>query len=215
VKVFGLFWRLPVGNEVAIRKGMVKKILAIATLSLCSLALATPSQAQHRNPGSASVTGRAVPRGSGAVGVPRVVAPGFRGFSYPRYYYPGFSFGLYWGYPYYSPYYYPWGYYGAYGYPYGGYPYGGYPYYGGYGGYYVSPDEARGLGGLRIVDAPKTAQVFADGYYAGTVDDFNGTFQHLDLAAGPHHIEIREAGQPAAQVDVNIVPGETMTYHAR
>jgi hypothetical protein len=145
--------------------------------------------------------------------VPRGTAPVFRGnfgrpfFVAPRFYYPAFSFGFYGGYPYYSPYYYPWGYYGAYGYPYG---YGGgYPY-----GDYVSADEARGIGGVRIVDAPKDAQVFADGYYAGTVDDFNGTFQHLDLESGPHHIEIREGGRPASQVDVNVIPGETITYHA-
>ena len=194
---------------------MVKKLLGIATLSLCTLALAAPSQAQHRG-GSAPSAGRGVSRGGGAgVAVPRGTAPVFRGgnfarpFFYPRFYYPAFSFGFYAGYPYYSPYYYPYGYYGAYG-AYG-YPYGGYPYYGGY----VSPDEARGIGGVRIVDAPKEAQVFADGYYAGTVEDFNGTFQHLDLEAGPHHIEIRMGGQPVQQVDVNIVPGETMTYHAR
>jgi hypothetical protein len=201
---------------------MVKKLLAIATLSLCTLAVAAPSHAQHRG-GSAPATGRGVVRGGGSgVAVPRGSAPVFRGggfyrpFYYPRYFYPGFSFGFNWGYPYYSPYYYPYGYYGLYGYPYGGYPYGGYPYggypyYGGYG----SPDEARGLGGLRISDAPKDAQVYADGYYAGNVDDFNGTFQHLDLEAGPHHIELKEGGQTLGQVDVNIVPGETITYHAK
>jgi len=188
---------------------MMKKILAVATLSLCTLAFAAPSQAQHTR-GSAPARGTAVVRGGGvAGGGVRAVGPVFRGggFYYPRYYYP-FSFGFYYGYPYYSPYYYPYGYYGAYG-AYG-YPYGGYPYYGGY----VSNDEARGLGGLRITDAPKDAQVYADGYYAGTVDDFNGTFQHLDLPAGPHHVEVREQGQPPLQVDVNIVPGETITYHA-
>ena len=188
--------------------GMMKKILAVATFSLCTLALAAPSQAQHTR-GSAPARGGAVVRGSGGAVVGRPIAP-FRGggFFYPRYYYPGFSFGFgfYGGYPFYSPYYYPYGYYGAYGYPYG------YPYYG---GYYGNADEARGLGGLRIVDAPKDAQVFADGYYAGTVDDFNGTFQHLDLPAGPHHVEVREQGQAPAQVDVNIVPGETITYHAK
>ena len=195
---------------------MLKKLLAIATLSLCTLALAAPSQAQHRG-GSAPSAGRGVSRGGGVgVAVPRGTAPVFRGnfgrpFFAPRFYYPAFSFGFYAGYPYYSPYYYPYGFYGAYGYPYG---YPGYPYYGGYGGY-ASPDEARGIGGVRIVDAPKDAQVFADGYYAGNVDDFNGTFQHLDLEAGPHHIEIREGGQPASQVDVNVVPGETITYHAK
>ncbi len=184
---------------------MMKRILAIATLSLCTLALAAPSQAQHTR-GSAPARGSGVVRGGGgAVGGVRPIAPVYRGgYYYPRYYYPGFSFGLYWGYPYY----YPYGYYGLYGYPY--YPY---PYYGA--GYYVGSDEARGLGGLRIVDAPKDAEVYADGYYAGTVNDFDGTFQHLDLPAGPHHVEIREQGQAASQVDVNIVPGETITFHAK
>ncbi len=183
----------------------MRKILAIATFSLCTLALAAPSQAQHRR-GSAPAAGGAV-RGGAVVGGPRGGGPIYRG-GYGGYYYPRFSFGFYGGYPfYYSPYYYPFGYYGLYGYPYYPYPY--------YDGYYVSRDEARGLGGLRIVDAPKEAQVFADGYYAGNVDDFNGTFQHLDLPAGPHHIEIREQGQPPAQFEVNIVPGETITYHAR
>lgn len=196
---------------------MIRKILAIATLSLCTLALAAPSQAQHRG-GSGRATGSGVARsgggvvrGGGTVVAPRVVTPGYR--YRPYYYYPRFSFGFYGGYPYYSPYYYPFGYYGAYGYPYGyGYGYG--PYYGaGYG--YVNRDEARGLGGVRIVDGPKDAQVFADGYYAGTVDDFDGTFQHLDLQEGPHRIEIREQGQAPVQFEVNIVPGETITYHAK
>jgi len=186
---------------------MLKKILAVAALSLCTLAVAAPSQAQHRRGSGGgsgpAVSGRAVPRG-GVVVSPRVVGPIYR-----PYYYPRFSFGFYTGYPYYySPYYYP---YGAYGYPYG-YE-GAYPYAGS--GYYVSPGAARGYGGVRIVDAPRDAQVFADGYYAGTVDDFDGAFQHMNLDAGPHRIEIREAGQPPIQFEVNIVPGETITYHGR
>ena len=98
---------------------MMKRILAIATLSLCTLALAAPSQAQHTR-GSAPARGSAVVRGGGAVGGGGrvVVSPGYR--YYRPYYYPGFSFGFYGGYPYYySPYYYPFGYYGLYGYPYG------------------------------------------------------------------------------------------------
>jgi hypothetical protein len=180
---------------------MMKKILYIAALSLCTLAVAAPSQAQHRR-GGAAVRGGAGVRGGGVVVSPRVtVRP-----SYRPYYYPGYSFGFYGGYPYYSPYYYPYGYYGAYGY---GYPYG-------YGGeYYVGGDRARGHGGVQIKDAPKDAQVFADGYYAGSVDDFDGAFQHLDLEAGPHRIEIREQGRPAVTFEVNVRPGETVTYHAK
>jgi len=185
----------------------MRKILAIAAFSFCTLALAAPSMAQHSR-GGAAVSGGATVRGGGAtvrggaVAAPRVVTPGYRGY-YRPYYYPRYSFGFYAGYPYYSPYYYPYGYYG-YGY---GYPYA-------YGGYGLTADEARGIGGVKIKDAPKHAQVFADGYYAGNVDDFDGAFQRLDLEAGSHTIEIRpEGGQPTS-FEVNIHPGETVTYHA-
>lgn len=196
---------------------MTKKLLAIAVLSLCTLAVAAPSQAQHRRGSAPAVRGGAGPRGGGVgaprggFGVPRGgLRPGYRSYHYPR-----FSFGLYGGYPYYySPYYYPYGYYGyGYGYP---YAYGGY--YGGYypyGGYYFDGGHRYGYGGVQIKDAPKNAQVFADGYYAGTVDDFDGTFQHMNLEPGAHRIEIRPEGQPPISFDVNIQPGETVTYHAR
>lgn len=186
---------------------MMKKTLGIAVLSLFALAFAAPSQAQHSR-GGGTVRGGASVRGGGTVVVaPRgAVSPGYRGYYGPRY-----SFGFYAGYPYlYSPYYYPYGYYGGYyGYPYGyAAPYAG-------DGYYVGGRASRGYGSVQIKDAPKDAQVFADGYYAGNVDDFDGAFQHLDLEAGPHHIEIREQGQPPVSVDVNVRPGETVTYHAR
>src|SRR5207244_7269136 len=98
---------------------MMKKIFAIATLSLCTLALAAPSQAQHTR-GSAPARGGAVVRGGGGGAGVRSIAPVYRGgYYYPRYYYPRFSFGFYAGYPFYSPYYYPHGYYGGlYGSPY-------------------------------------------------------------------------------------------------
>jgi hypothetical protein len=187
---------------------MVKRILATAAFSLSILALAAPSQAQHAR-GSSAVRGGSVARSGGAVVAPRGGTV-YRGGYYNRgYYYPRYSFGFYAGYPYYySPYYYPYGYYG-YGY---GYPYG-YPYYGG--AYFGDSREARGLGSVQIKDAPKHAQVFADGYYAGNVDDFDGVFQHLDLEAGRHHIEIRQEGQQPIAFDVNVQPGETITYHAK
>jgi hypothetical protein len=198
---------------------MMKKLLGIAVMSLCTLAVAAPSQAQHSRGGGTVVRGTATVRSGAAVVAPRVVSPGFRPYYYPRY-----SFGIYAGYPYYSPYYYPYGYYGAYyGYPYSyPYPYG----YGAYSapyenGYNVAAGPVPagpgrgGYGSVQIKDAPKDAQVFADGYYAGIVNDFDGAFQHLDLEAGPHHIEIREQGQPPVSVDVNVRPGETVTYHAR
>jgi hypothetical protein len=180
------------------------------------------SRARGRSTGRPSggvVTGRAVPRSDVRGSRPIVVAPRYIS---PRYYYPyrrGLSVGIYstFGYPYYGyPYYgfgYPYGYgypyaYSAYGYGrygYGGYGYGGYGYGGGYRGY--------GYGGVRIQDAPEEAQVFVDGYYVGIVDDFDGAFQHLDLEAGPHQIEIRAPGRPPAQFSVNVQPGRTMSIH--
>ena len=102
----------------------------------------------------------------------------------------------------------------GFGYPYGyaggywGYPYGGYAY--GYPGY-----AAATYGGVKIENAPPDAAVYADGYYVGTVDDFNGSFQKLNLEPGAHHIEVmRPAGAPPASVDVNIRAGQTVTFRA-
>ena len=91
----------------------------------------------------------------------------------------------------------------------GVYPYGYTPR-----GYY-DPIPGRLYGGLRITDAPHEAQVFADGYYVGIVDDFDGVFQHLNLEAGPHRIEVRLPGYDDDIVfDVVIQPGRTVTYRA-
>jgi hypothetical protein len=117
---------------------------------------------------------------------------------YPYYGYPGFSVGFSfgWGYPYYYGY-------GAYGYPYAP-------------AAYVAPGYAVSttFGGVRIQGAPPSAEVYVDGQYAGVVDDFNGTFERLNLEAGTHSVEIRTAngGQPIAY-DVNITPGQTVNIH--
>lgn len=142
---------------------------------------------------------------------PRYVAP-YRRYSYPSPYRSGFSLGFYGGYPY-SYYPYP---YASYGY-YGGY-YGGYPSYGPpvYGGAYIAGATGAysAYGSVRIEGAPRDAQVFADGYYVGVVDNFDGTFQHLNLTAGPHRVEIRVQGQPPIAFDVRVEPGQTITYRA-
>ena len=39
----------------------------------------------------------------------------------------------------------------------------------------------RAYGGVRIQGAPHNAEVYVDGNYAGVVDDYDGTFQRLDL----------------------------------
>ena len=114
----------------------------------------------------------------------------------PYGYRPGWSLGLYFGAPY-----------SAYGYP--GYGYGPSA---GYGYYSLVP--GRAYGAVRIVDAPRDAQVLVDGYYAGVVDDYDGVFQHLNLEAGAHRIEIEIPGGPPISFDVRVRPGETVTYHA-
>jgi hypothetical protein len=113
---------------------------------------------------------------------------------YPRYYYPyGYgAFGL--GYFYYDPY--VWG--SAYGYP-------AYAPFRGYGYGYPT-------GELRLDVAPRNAEVYVDGYYAGRVDDFDGVFQSLALEEGTYHIEIVEPGFAPLQFDVRIYPGRKITY---
>ena len=110
----------------------------------------------------------------------------------------GFGFGYGYGYPY--------------GYPYGyyGYPYG-YPYYPPAGAVAAAPGAA--YGGLKIDGAIPDAQVFADGYYVGVVGR-DGSSDKLNLQAGVHKMEIRGAGQEPIEFDVNVQPGQTITYHA-
>lgn len=88
-----------------------------------------------------------------------------------------------------------------------GYGYGyGYP----VAGYQMLP----AFGSVRISDAPRDAEVYVDGYYAGVVDDFDGRFQRLNLEPGPYQIELRAAGVPSQTFDVNVQPGRTITYRA-
>jgi hypothetical protein len=95
------------------------------------------------------------------------------------------------------------GYWGGYGYPYGGYwggywgPYGG---WGGYWGPYGYPGYYDTSGELRLEVTPKEAQVYVDGYFAGIVDDFDGTFQRLRVMPGGHELVVYLKGyQPLKQ----------------
>jgi hypothetical protein len=139
----------------------------------------------------ASGNNRAVPRGS--------VRPRPRGYDYPFYYYrpnPWYydrwgygGFGL--GYFYYSP----WSWYGP-----------GPGYYG-YGGGWGRDD-----GGVRLKVKPRDAEVLVDGYYAGTVDDFDGNFQALKLDAGSYRIEVRKSGFESLSFDVRVQRDRTITF---
>lgn len=162
------------------------------------------------------VAGYAVPR----------TGPIYRGrpggdynYYYPSYWYNPWGFGTFglgyimdpwfWG-PGYG-----YGYPGAYGYGYGyGNPGGygsGYGVAGGYGS--SSQDEDQGR--LRIHVKPREAQVKVDGYFVGTVDDFDGVFQGVRLDDGPHKVELMLNGYQSLNFDVLIVEGQTITYKGK
>src|SRR5712692_5320147 len=154
---------------------------AVAITALA--AISAPVEGAQRAAPSRQAVGRAVPRSGHPVGVARGYRPYYYPYRYP--YRPGLSLGFYAGYPYS---YYPYGY--GYGYGYGNYVPYGYP------TGYVTAVPGVAYGGVRIQGAPGDAQVFADGYYVGVVDDFDVVLQQLSLPPGPHRIEIREAGNP-------------------
>jgi hypothetical protein len=54
-----------------------------------------------------------------------------------------------------------------------------------------------------------------DGALAGKVDDFDGTFERLDLSEGPHRVELRLEGRAPLTFDVNIVGDELVTYRGQ
>jgi hypothetical protein len=143
----------------------------------------------------------------------------YRGRYYDPYYYGGgygygFNYGGYYGY---SPYYYPYGFgmgYGLYS-GLGWNPYYGDPmdsYYGGGGGYSSGTYNTRDQGNLKLKVKPRTAKVYVDGYFVGTVDQFDGAFQKLALNGGRHKVEVRADGFETAEFDVLITPSQTITF---
>jgi hypothetical protein len=137
---------------------------------------------------------RAHPRSAG------VVSGGYRygGYPYRAWYgayplYPAYGFGVGFGFAYGYPYAYPYGYYGYPGYP----AYGPYPYY------YDSSAS------LRLQVSPRETQVFVDGYYAGVVDSFDGTFQRLNLQPGEHEVQLYLPGHRTVVQQLYLQPGKT------
>lgn len=192
---------------------MRNALLVLATVvAVAAPEVALAGQRDRRGPGRGDVVGRAVPRGSVRGGPPVYRGAPYRYYNRGRYWGPGL--GLYYGAPlwYGAPRYYglyPYGYgYGWYGYPGIHSPYAG-PYaYGGFVG--VAP--GRPYGGVRVDLPERDAEIYVDGYYAGIVDDFDGTFQELRLEPGAHRIEIRAEGFEPVAFDVDVQPGRTITY---
>lgn len=175
---------------------MTRRTLAAALVVVAAFAAPSAAGAQDRRSNR-----RAVPRHTPPPVVqPRVVRvlPSrsfYYGPYYRPYYGPGLGLGMHYGRPWaYRPY--------GYGSPGFGY---------GYGGYGV---PFRPYGGVRLDLPQRHAEVYVDGYFVGTVDDFDGVFQQLNLEAGPHRIEIRAPGFEQIAFDVKVTPGRTITYGA-
>jgi hypothetical protein len=96
----------------------------------------------------------------------------FRGGVYgPVFVQPSYGYGYGFGYPRYA-----FGYYDRVGYPYGPY------------GFYGRYDELNSS--VRLEVNPKNAEVFVDGFRAGTVDDYDGFLQRLRVRPGQHEITL-------------------------
>ena len=62
---------------------------------------------------------------------------------------------------------------------------------------------------LRFQVTPENVEIFLDGYYAGTADDFDGMFQRLRLVPGEHDVELYLIGYRSARQRVLVQPGAT------
>lgn len=91
------------------------------------------------------------------------------------------------------------------------------PYYAGIGpyayGYGVGGRRYDDIGSVRLKVRPREAQVLVDGYFVGVVDDFDGTFQRLQLEEGPHTIQVRLAGYLPLDFPVYVTVDRTITLN--
>lgn len=62
---------------------------------------------------------------------------------------------------------------------------------------------------VRFEVKPKQAEVYVDGYYAGIVDDFDGTFQRLHVELGEHEIDLYLDGYRRVTRKVYLTPDNT------
>jgi hypothetical protein len=96
----------------------------------------------------------------------------------------------------YDSWYYPYGYYYPYSYA---QVYPRYP--------YRYDDSAS----MRLQVSPRQTEVFVDGYFAGSVDDFDGVLQRLHLEPGDHEIQLFLPGHRPHVQRVYLQPTRTFT----
>ena len=61
---------------------------------------------------------------------------------------------------------------------------------------------------------PATAQVFADGYYIGTPEDFSAARGGGLLDPGAHRLDVSAPGYEPAAMDVRVMSGQSLTVRA-
>jgi hypothetical protein len=175
----------------------VTRPLRATAVSVCAVILTvllTPvtSIAQPRQAVPRPVAARPVSHAGGYYRGPAVHRP-----YYASPYWYGAFYGGYYAYPFYF----------SVGFPCCGYPpyawgYPFYPYYG-----YGYPYDISAS--LRLQVTQRETEVFVDGYYAGTVDSFDGTFQRLHVQPGDHDLELFLPGHRSYQQKVYLQPGKT------
>ena len=120
---------------------------------------------------------------------------------YPYYGYPYYPyFGLYWGWG--------WG-------SWWNSPYYGYAPYGGYGPDYRSYDRYGAAGALDVDVSPGKTEVWVDGRYFGTADDFDGFPQYLWLDRGVYDVALFREGFKTIARQITIQPGQVMSMDDR
>jgi hypothetical protein len=72
-----------------------------------------------------------------------------------------------------------------------------------------SPRE-RAVGYLRLLVTPASAQIYADGFYVGSVGDVGAA--GVELEEGPHRIDLRADGYATLTFDVRVLSNQTVTY---
>lgn len=103
--------------------------------------------------------------------------------------------------PYYSPFYDPFFFDGFYR-----------PYYR---PFYWYPQAAYGsrfyddTSSVRLQVSPRETEVYIDGYYAGTVDDFDGMFQRLRIEPGSHDVTLYLEGHRTVRQRIYVQPNGT------
>ena len=80
---------------------------------------------------------------------------------------------------------------------------------------YRDPEPRREIGSIRLRANPESAQVYIDGALVGTVAEFSGLKNHLELDGGTHKIELRADGYETYTGEITVEVGKTLTERIR